>query len=116
MMQVFDHIPIGRKNAIPVEHLAKLLGMSLRELRKAVEIERCAGAVILCASDGAGYYRSDDPAEIRKFTRRMISHANSMLAAARSATELADRLEINSAAPASVHPEHLYSQLEIEVD
>lgn len=68
-MSVYKQLSYGRKNAIPSKDLAQLMGFrSVRELQKAVEAERAAGAVILSDPSGGGYYLSNDPVELRRFT------------------------------------------------
>jgi transcriptional regulator with XRE-family HTH domain len=58
-------IPYGRKNAITREALAIKLGMSDRQTRKAIEVARASGLLIMCEQNGRGYYQSDDLEEMR---------------------------------------------------
>lgn len=89
--RVRDSLRNGKENAIPPKVLAKNLGFrSVRELQKAVEAERAAGAVILCDSQGAGYYLSDDPAELQRFTRTLNARARNTIKAAESAQRALD--------------------------
>lgn len=58
-MNILDHIPFGKENAISREALADLYGggsMGDRRARKAVEIARRT-QVILNLQDGSGYFR-----------------------------------------------------------
>lgn len=88
---VYDALPYGREHAIPSKTLAQILGFnSVRELQKVVETERAAGCVILCDSQGAGYYRSNDPAELRRFTRTLYARARNTMKAAESAQRALD--------------------------
>ena len=90
-MKVFDSLHYGKENAIPSKILAKALGFrSVRELQRAVESERAAGAVILCESQGAGYCLSSDPAELQRFTRTLNARAANTLKAAESAQRALD--------------------------
>ena len=90
-MKIYDALKFGRENAIPSKILAQTLGFrSVRELQKAVEAERAAGYVILCDSHGAGYYLSDDPVELRRFTRTLNARAANTLKAAQSAQRALD--------------------------
>jgi len=57
-------IPFGRRNAIPRKALAEKLGISDRQMRKAVEDARNEGLIILCECNGRGYYQSSDLNEI----------------------------------------------------
>ena len=90
-MKVHDALRYGRANAIPSKALAESLGFrSVRELQKAVELERAAGAVILSDPCGGGYYLSEDPEELRRFTRTLNARAKNTLKAAESAQRALD--------------------------
>ena len=54
-----------------------------RLIRKEIEVERRAGALII--SDNAhGYYLTDDPAEAQRFARSMQHRAREILRTARA--------------------------------
>lgn len=90
-MKVFDSLHYGKENAIPSKALAKALGFqSVRNLQKQIEQERAAGAVILSDSHGAGYYLSNDPVELRRFTQTLNARAANTLKAAESAQRALD--------------------------
>lgn len=72
-------IPIGRKNAITRSALAVKLGMSDRQMRKAIEDARYAGLVILNDQNGRGYWISDDILEMRRQYAQDTSRAMSIL-------------------------------------
>lgn len=85
-MKVFDSLRYGKENAVPSKILAKALGFqSVRDLQKQIERERAAGAVILSDPCGGGYYLSDDPAELLRFTRTLNARARNTIKAAQSA-------------------------------
>jgi len=85
-MIVRDSLPFGRENAIHSRVLAEALGFqSDRELRKQIERERSAGAIILSDCHRGGYYLSDDPEELRRFTRTLTARAKNTIKAAQSA-------------------------------
>lgn len=85
-MRVYDHLHYGKENSIASKVLAETLGFqSVRELQKQIERERSAGAVILSDSHGGGYYLSDDPEELRRFTRTLNARARNTIRAAQSA-------------------------------
>ena len=85
-VKVFDYLHYGKENAIPTKDLAKALGFqSVRDLQKQIERERAAGAVILSDPCGGGYYLSNDPAELRRFTRTLNARAKNTMCAAESA-------------------------------
>lgn len=92
--RVKDALLFGKENAIPSKQLAQILGFrSVRELQKAVELERLAGAVIISDPCGAGYYLTDDPEELRRFTRTLNARAANTLKAAESAQRALDEAE-----------------------
>lgn len=88
---VYESLRYGRENAVKSSDLARRLGFkTVRELQKQVEAERAAGYVILCDSQGAGYYLSNDPVELRRFTRTLNARAANTLKAAESAQRALD--------------------------
>ena len=85
-MVVRDSLRYGKENAIPSKILARALGFnSVRDLQKQIERERAAGAVILSDSHGGGYYLSNDPEELRRFTQTLNARARNTAKAAISA-------------------------------
>ena len=56
---ITDYIPHGHKNAISRTQLSIRSGMSDRKCRRLIEQARLAGNIILCASDGSGYFLYD---------------------------------------------------------
>ena len=90
-LKVRDALPFGRENAIPAKALADALGFpTTRELRKQIERDRAAGAVILSDCHRGGYYLSNDPEELRRFTRTLNARAKNTAKAAQSAQEALD--------------------------
>lgn len=88
---VHEALCYGRENAIPSKTLAQILGFrSVRDLQKAVEAERAAGAVILSDSQGGGYYLSNDPDELRRFTQTLYARARNTMKTAESAQRALD--------------------------
>lgn len=91
--RVRDSLCYGKGNAIPSKQLAELLGFrSVRDLQKRIEFERAHGAVILSDPCGAGYYLSDDPAELDRFTRTLNARARNTIRAAESAQRALDEV------------------------
>ena len=83
---VRDSLRYGKAQAIASKRLAEALGFrSVRELQKQIERERSAGAVILSDPCGGGYYLSDDPEELMRFTRTLNARARNTIKAAQSA-------------------------------
>lgn len=90
-MKVRDSLRYGKENAIPSKVLAEALGFrTVRDLQKAIESERSAGAVILSDPCGAGYYLSNDPEELRRFTQTLNARAKNTMKAAQSAQRALD--------------------------
>lgn len=91
---VSEALGYGRGNAIPSKVLAERLGFrTVRDLQKAVEAERAAGKVILCDSQGGGYFLSRDPEELRRFVRTLNARARNTARAAIAAQVALDALE-----------------------
>ena len=89
--RVRDSLHFGRENAISAKGLAESLGFgSVRDLQNEIQKERAAGAVILSNPYGGGYYLSDDPEELRRFTRTLQARAKNTLKAAESAERTLD--------------------------
>ena len=78
-MNIVDLIPTGKANAITRERLCSLTGLRDRAVRKLIEIARIEGAIILNAQDGAGYYISDNPVDIRRQIATNNSRAMAIL-------------------------------------
>ena len=90
---VYDSLLYGRENAIPSAVLADMLMFkSVRELQKQIESERAAGMVILSDPHGGGYYRSNDPRELKQFIRTIYARAGTTLRAAESAQRALDAM------------------------
>lgn len=78
-------LPVGQENAITTAELLRLTDCgSVRELRRQVELERNAGAVI-CSGSRKGYWRPKDRQEAMSFIKTMEAKAFSTLAATKSA-------------------------------
>ena len=91
---VYDCLQYGRENAIPSAVLADMLMFqSVRELQKQIERERATGAVIISDPHGGGYYRSNDPSELKQFVRTMYARAGNTLRAAESAQRALDAMQ-----------------------
>lgn len=78
-MNITDFIPAGKENAVTREQLCELTGLRDRAVRKLIEIARIEGAIIINEQDGAGYYISEDPKDIRRQMEINRSRALSIL-------------------------------------
>lgn len=90
---VYDSLLFGKESAIPATVLANIHRFSsVRKLQKQIERERAAGAVILSDPHGRGYYRSNDPRELKRFIRTMYARAGNTLRTAESAQRALDAI------------------------
>ena len=91
-MKITDYLPTGKENAIPSKTLAEILGFdTVRELQKAIERERQAGAVILSTcTEGGGYLLPANETEIREFIRTLSNRAKNTRRSMESALDALD--------------------------
>ena len=73
-MRIADLLSHGAENGVPLRHLEKLAGLPGREVRRQIERERRAGALII-SDNQHGYFLTDDPAEAQRFARSMQHRA-----------------------------------------
>lgn len=78
-MDILDLIPTGKANAVTRAQLCAHTGLSDRAVRKLIELARIDGAIIINAQDGAGYYISDNPVDIRRQIATNNSRAMTIL-------------------------------------
>ena len=90
--RLYEMIPIGKKNAISRKELAEKWQMPDRDVRDTIAVLRrefnrdyTCDYAILSASNAAGYWRSDDNAEIVGFNRE-AEHRMKMIARSRMRT------------------------------
>ena len=84
--RVYESLRYGKENAIQSKVLAEALGFrTVRDLQKQVERERAAGFVIISDPCGGGYYLTEDPTELARFTRTLNARAKNTIKAAQSA-------------------------------
>lgn len=93
-------IPVGRENAISREDLAIIWCMRERETRRMVARLRAeAGndgyAILSTSRKPSGYWRSNDPEEIRGFIRETEARARNTFLAIRDAKRVLRRIESN---------------------
>lgn len=91
-MRISEYLPTGKENAIPSRALAEILGFdTVRELQKAIERERQAGAVILSTcTEGGGYFLPANETEIREFIRTLSNRAKNTRRSMESALDALD--------------------------
>lgn len=91
IFNVIDYIPVGKQNAMSMPELAKRIGISQREARKAVFKARCNGELIcsVCGENEGGYYIPCNAAEVRPY----IIMQEHRIASAQMALKSAKRFE-----------------------
>ena len=87
-MRIRDFLHCGQENAVSLRHLEKVLGVPGRAIRRQIERERRAGALIV-SNNKDGYYLTNDPAEAQRFARSMQHRAREILRTARAIEEAA---------------------------
>lgn len=91
-----EDIPFGRENAATRSDLCRKTGLSDRKLRREIARLRAlddgTNIVIVSVSNGRGYYRTDNPEEIRHYIAEMTSRITGILSAVSVARIAADRL------------------------
>lgn len=82
-MRIADLLSHGAENGVTLRHLEKLADLPDREVRRQIERERRAGALII-SDNQHGYFLTDDPAEAQRFARSMQHRAREILRTARA--------------------------------
>lgn len=72
--RVADLLPTGQQNAVPLRHLKELTHLPGREVRRLIQQERRAGALIL-SDNLRGYFVAADEEEVRQFVKSMRRRA-----------------------------------------
>ncbi len=94
---LLEIIPVGEENAISRRELMRITGLSDRELRRQIEMERREGALILSstASNSGGYFRNTpgDAVELRRFINSMSQRGKSTFAVLKEARKVLAELE-----------------------
>ena len=86
-MRISDFLQEGAENALTARELTQLLGIkNQREITRAIERERLAGAPICasCETGGQGYFLAADEAEMERFVyslARRVANVSGTLAA-----------------------------------
>lgn len=80
-----EHIPIGRQNAISRSELAWLWKMSDRDARDTISKMRTTPsddeyAILSSSCNPPGYWRSNDPKELERYSREVQARAKNTLA------------------------------------
>lgn len=73
----------GAENGVTMHHLEVMTGMTGRKVRRQIERERRAGALII-SDNRNGYYLTDSPEEARRFARSMKRRAREIIETAQA--------------------------------
>lgn len=82
-IKIVDFLLHGAENGITLRHLEKMTGQDGRTVRRQIETERGAGALIV-SDNRHGYFLTDDPAEAQRFARSMRRRACEITKTARA--------------------------------
>lgn len=82
-MRVADLLSNGPGKAVPLRSLEELTGLSSREVRRQIERERRAGALIV-SDNRHGYWLAAGPEEAQRFARSMLARAGEIRRTARA--------------------------------
>lgn len=88
-MNIENYIGVGKQNAVTRAELSALLNLPDRKVRRLIQEARERGEIIINSSDGAGYFRSNEIADIE---RQMRTNNNRALAVLRQQTHLRRKL------------------------
>lgn len=84
----------GEANAIPMRELAKLMGVSERQVRKLAERERNNGAFVISSDKGYFLLSSENPKyELNRYIHRMNARVSSNRKALRAMKKRLEELE-----------------------
>ena len=93
-----ETIPVGRENAVTRSRLCELTGASDREVRRQISqlrsVDDGTDMVIVSLSNGRGYYRTNNPDEIRHFINEMLKRNRMVFRTIRTAEQVAHRIEM----------------------
>lgn len=74
----------GAENATPLRQLVAITGLPERVVRRQIQAERKAGALIM-ADNRCGYFLPESPDDLKRFYRSMTHRAAEIMSAARMA-------------------------------
>ena len=84
-------LPSGAERAVSLRRLSDMTGLSMREVRRAIQRERLNGVPI--CEHGAGYFLAGNDEERSRWVRSMRGRARQILKAARAVEKGATQIE-----------------------
>lgn len=88
--RIWPLLGIGADNAVSRSALASMLGLSDRDVRRLVSLERGAGLPICSDVESAGYFRPATLADVERFARSMERRAHHVAQVAEAARRYLD--------------------------
>lgn len=89
---MWDSLPVGRCNAITYGELCSMWGVSKRVARKYLHdlgaLDNGDNLVLIRSGKGRGFYRTDNPAEIRAYRAECIAKGKSIMSAAKKCSRV----------------------------
>lgn len=90
---VYDFLNTGKSQAISSSRLCEALGLTKRQLTKAIEAERRAGFPICanCDSEQAGYYKPANNEELEEYCNKLKHRAIEIFKTRKACLEAQER-------------------------
>ena len=87
----------GAENGLTISDLHRLTGSDTRIIRKQIETERRAGALII-SDNRHGYFLTDDPGEAQRFARSMLHRSREIARTAMAVEKSSESLLLSDLA------------------
>ena len=87
--RISDFLGHGQNAAVPLRHLKELAGLPGREVRRMIEAERRAGALII-SDNRHGYFLADTQEEVNQFVKSMLRRSGEIARTARMVGQAAE--------------------------
>lgn len=88
-VKIADLLGHGQNAAVPLRHLKELAGLPGREVRRMIEAERRAGALII-SDNRHGYFLADTQEEVNQFVKSMLRRSGEIARTARMVGQAAE--------------------------
>ncbi len=88
-VKIADLLGHGQNAAVPLRHLKELAGLPGREVRRMIEAERRAGALII-SDNRHGYFLADTQEEVNQFVKSMLRRSGEIAKTARMVGQSAE--------------------------
>ena len=88
-VKIADLLGHGQSAAVPLRNLKELAGLPGREVRRMIEAERRAGALII-SDNRHGYFLADTQEEVNQFVKSMLRRSGEIAKTARMVGQSAE--------------------------